>query len=187
MWSVIERWLNLGGAEAETFLVGSNLMWSVWKSRCKWVFERTPFFVDSIKVMAASISQCMQGVRRPASETAMHGSIHPAWTVPPLYELKVKVHASIGQAYASAAAVCRDAAGQLLQVEAERIHSTYPELADASWLGLYLAVNRVRAICTTASDAQCLVEWINRRDRAPPWRTAHIVMSVRILSTTMWA
>ena len=131
-------------------------------------------------------SACKVFDARPLRQQCMARS-HPAWTAPPLYELKVKVHASIGQAYASAAAVCRDAAGQLLQVEAERIHSTYPELADASLLGLYLSVKRVRAICTTASDAQCLVEWINRRDRAPPWRTAHIVMSVRILSTTMWA
>ena len=37
------------GEDKDVFVIGSNLMWSVWKCRCKWVFERTPFSMDIIK------------------------------------------------------------------------------------------------------------------------------------------
>ena len=45
--------------------MGPNL-WSVWKCRCKWVFGRTSFSVDTVKAMAAASSTCPADARRNA-------------------------------------------------------------------------------------------------------------------------
>ena len=82
----------------------------------------------------------MEGIRQNAPETAADAGPLPTWSAPPLNAVKINVGASVGLNFACAG-------GQVLPVEAKKVPSTEPELAEAesvlagmktrkvSWLG----------------------------------------------------
>jgi len=123
----------------------------------KWVFERRPFSVDSVKAMAAASATCPPGVRQNAVEGSNDEPTRQSWSPP------APGDASMGQYKAWAVAMVRNSTGQLLQVAARSVDSSGSELAEgeASLLGLRLAADKHCECCVIVSDAKTLVRCIS--------------------------
>jgi len=70
---------------------------SIWKNRCKWVFDKLPFSVAMVKVMAAVMSTYSVGARYNAVVSPDILSAQEAWKAPGPSVVKLNVDGSIGQ------------------------------------------------------------------------------------------
>jgi len=94
--TVIEKWMGTRGGSEDKFVLGANLLWNVWKMRCKWVFERHPFSADTGKAMVASSTSCTATARQNAPETPNVDTAKQSWSSPAPTVIKFNVNASGG-------------------------------------------------------------------------------------------